>query len=265
MFQLYESHMSVCSGKARLILEEKGQTYEEIAIDLQKGESHTPEYMKLNPKGVVPTLIHDGLVVCESTVIMQYLDDIFADPPLVPDDPLARIKMRMWMKMVDEDVHPATAVVTYAIALRHEAGAKNSPEELEARFTRILDPVKRARNRALHYEGVESEAFGPAIKVMEKMLKGIEADLEGGGDWLLGDAYSLADAAVTPYVLRLEMLGFDDMLADGRPRLPDWWARIKSRPNYRGAISPATPAAAAEGRRKWGSEAWPRVKELLAA
>ena len=266
MFTLYESHMSVCSGKVRLILEEKGVDYEEIAIDLGKGEQLTDDYLKLNPKGVVPTLIHDDLVVRESTVIMQYLDDILPEPALTPADPLARMKMRYWFKLIDEEVHPHTSTVTAAVALRHERAAKNTPEQLEANFAAMPNPEKAARNRALQFDGIEADIFRPAIKSLEKMLAGIEDALaEGGGEFLLGDTYSLADAAVTPYVLRLETLGFDAMLGDGRVHLPAWWARIKARPNFRGVVSPATPPGLAGGRRKWGEEAWPRVKEILAA
>lgn len=265
MFTLYESHMSVCSGKVRLILEEKNQDYEEVAIDLGKGEQLTEEYLKLNPKAVVPTLIHDDLVVRESSVIMQYLDDIFPTPSLTPSDPVARINMRYWFKLIDDEVHPGTSIVTSAVALRHERAAKNTPEQLEANYAAMPDQKKAANNRALQFEGVEAEIFRPAINALEKMLVNIEAALaEGRGDFILGDDYSLADAAVTPYVLRLEMLGFDAMLGEGREHLPGWWERIKARPNFRGAISPATPPGAAGGRRKWGEEAWPRVKEILA-
>lgn len=116
MIQLYQSMQSVCSGKVRLVLEEKGAEYEEIDVDLQKGEQFDPDYMKLNPKAVVPTIIHDGKVIRESTVMIEYLDQVFPEPPLKPEDPYLTFRMRLFPKMMDEEVHPAVNLITYAVA-----------------------------------------------------------------------------------------------------------------------------------------------------
>ncbi len=77
MLQLYHNDMSTCAQKVWLTLAEKGLDWEGIHFNLREGPQHRPDYLKLNPAGVVPTLIDDGRVVIESTVIMEYLDDRF--------------------------------------------------------------------------------------------------------------------------------------------------------------------------------------------
>ena len=105
MLKLLHHSTSVCSSKVRFALAEKNLDFEGQIIDLIKGEQHTPAYLKLNPKGVVPTLIDDGMVIVESNVICEYLDDVFASPPLRPESPYERAQMRLWTKQLDEDIH----------------------------------------------------------------------------------------------------------------------------------------------------------------
>ena len=88
-------------------------------MDILAGEHHTPEYLKLNPKAVVPTLIHDGQVVRESSVICEYIDDVFPEPKLKPEAPLVCANMRLWTKLVDEEVHPSVRPITYVATHRH--------------------------------------------------------------------------------------------------------------------------------------------------
>ena len=101
MLELYHHGSSVCAAKVRLVLAEKDIPWEGHYLDILAGEQHTPEYLKLNPKAVVPTLIHDGQVIRESTVICEYIDDVFSGPKLKPADPLVRANMRLWTKLVD--------------------------------------------------------------------------------------------------------------------------------------------------------------------
>ena len=86
MLILYDFGNSVCCQKVRITLVEKGLTWEARRVDLFKTEQYDPEYLKLNPKGVVPTLVHDGTPVIESTLICEYIDDTFPEPPLMPNN-----------------------------------------------------------------------------------------------------------------------------------------------------------------------------------
>jgi glutathione S-transferase len=105
MLELYHNDMSTCAQKVRLTLAEKGLAWENRHLDLRAGDQQNPEYLKLNPRGVVPTIVDNGKVVRESTVIMEYLDDEYPNPSLRPADSHARAQMRLWTKRLDEGHH----------------------------------------------------------------------------------------------------------------------------------------------------------------
>jgi glutathione S-transferase len=113
MIELYHHGSSVCAAKVRFALAEKGVPWQGHYIDILRGDQFDPAYLKLNPKAVVPTLVHDGEVIVESTVICEYLDEVFPDPPLKPATPRERATMRQRTKAVDEDLQPASAEVTF--------------------------------------------------------------------------------------------------------------------------------------------------------
>ena len=87
-------------------------------LDLLKGEQFSPEYLRINPKGVVPTLVHDGMIVPESTVICEYVEETFPDRPIYPQSPYERSRVRVWTKAVDEELHPACSAITYIVSHR---------------------------------------------------------------------------------------------------------------------------------------------------
>ncbi|HEX3969907.1 MAG TPA: glutathione S-transferase N-terminal domain-containing protein, partial [Stellaceae bacterium] len=118
MLYLYQGSTSVCSVKVRIALEEKGLAFEGEILDLQRGDQHRPDYAKLNPNEVVPTLVHDGKVLIESTLIIEYLDEEFPKPPLMPNDPALGHRARLFMKKIDDYLHAACSTVTFATANR---------------------------------------------------------------------------------------------------------------------------------------------------
>jgi glutathione S-transferase len=235
MLYLYHGSTSVCAIKARLALAEKNLTWDGEVLDLQRGDQHRPEYEKLNPNHVVPTLVHDGRVVIESTLIIEYLDEAFAAPALMPADPYARAQARLWMKKIDDYLHAACSTVTFAIAFR-KGLLKKTPEELEARFAAMPDPAYRERQRLSIQHGVAAPHVPPAIANYDRYIGEMEAAL-AGTPWLAGEAYSLADVAATPYLNRAAMLGMDRLWVGRRPRVEDWFARIRARPSFDAAVS----------------------------
>ena len=263
MLKLYHGYLSVCAQKARLGLAEKGLAWESQLVDLQKGEQQTLEYLKLNPRGVIPTLVHDDRVVRESNVIIEYLDEVFAAPPLKSDDPYERAQMRIWMKRLDEGHHDvATAVMSQAISIRHRYLAMGV-EEATKRVEGQVDPIKRERRRSVMFEGVESPEFATAINMWRKLFDDMEAGLDAAG-FLAGSVYSLADLAWTPYFVRLEQLTFDRLM-DNYPNITEWFGKMKSRPSYPVAIEGWSSKSHVENNLKHGAEAWDRVKELFDA
>jgi glutathione S-transferase len=101
MMILHHGWRSSASRRVRLCLEEKGLAYEGHVVDMAKMEHHSLEYLKINPLGVIPTLIHDGKPLHESGTICEYLDESFPDPPLRPNDPYERAQMRNWIRHID--------------------------------------------------------------------------------------------------------------------------------------------------------------------
>jgi glutathione S-transferase len=100
MIDLHHHGSSVCAAKVRFALGEKGLAWQSHYLEIHKGDQFAPDYLKLNPKAVVPTLVHDGHVIVESTVINEYLDEVFPNVPLKPKDPQARAVMRVWTKAI---------------------------------------------------------------------------------------------------------------------------------------------------------------------
>ena len=133
MLTLYHGRTSVCSIKARLALAEKGVDWDGKLLTL-RGDQFDPAYMKLNPNAVVPTIVHDGKVIIESTVIMHYVDELFAGAALMPPDPRARASVRMIEKLMDEYVHVSCMTITFATANRSspiiKIGTPSSPSAL---------------------------------------------------------------------------------------------------------------------------------------
>jgi len=235
MLYLYHGSTMVCAIKARLTLAEKTLVWDGEVLDLQRGDQHRAEYAKLNPNHVVPTLVHDGRVLIESTLIIEYLDEAFPAPALMPADPYARAQARLWMKKIDDTLHAACSTVTFAIAFR-KGLLKKTPEELEARFAAMPDPAYRERQRLSIQHGVAAPHVPPALAAYDRYIGEMEQAL-AASPYLAGAAYSLADAAATPYLNRATQLGMDRLWVGRRPRVEDWFARIKARPSFDVAVS----------------------------
>jgi len=227
-------------------MKEKGLFWEVIEINLFRNEQYDPQYLKLNPKGVVPTIIHDGRAVIESTLICEYLDDVFPRPALIPSDPLLRTHMRLWSKMVDEGLHEGISEISFCAMFR-ERMRNLSPEQREIRFRNVGDPRRRDRFKSTFDIGTLSPFVLHAVAAYEKMFKMLESALAEGGPWILGSSPSLADINLMPYIARLEFLGLANLWTDQRPHVEAWWDRVRGWPSYRaGIVDPMTAAELAE-------------------
>lgn len=262
MLELYHNTMSSCAQKVRVALAEKGLEWKSHHLDLRAGDQQQPEYLKLNPKGVVPTLIDGELVIRESNVILEYLDDAFPKPPLRPSDPFGKAQVRLWNQRLAEGHHDiATATLSMGIAFRHQYLAKGEPACREL-VEKVPDPVKRERRRDVIYNGTEAREFRLAVEMWVRLLNDMEAAL-ARHDWLAGDAYTITDAAYTPYLTRLEhlkALGF----IDDKPLVTDWYRRIKARPSYEAGIIDWLDPSYLTLMGAKGEEAWPKVEAIIA-
>jgi glutathione S-transferase len=255
MLTLYHNDMSVCAQKVRLCLAEKGLAYEGKHFNLRAGDQQQPFYLKLNPKGVVPTLVHDDVVVTESVVINEYLDDAFPEPALKPATAAGRAKMRWWTKHIDDGIFAATGTVSMSVAFHHQY-----TQDVLDELIRQRGPAYRARFEMLR-KGVDNPNFADAIKRLYKMVTDMNAALERG-PWLVGDSVTLADIAYAPYITRLDHLKFLGLL-DKNPRTADWYERMKARDSYRSALAAQFNPKYLPLMDEKGSAAWPQVKELL--
>lgn len=235
MLRLYDGTTSVCAIKVRLALSEKGPPWKSETLDLRRGDQFDPDYLKLNPGAVVPTLIDGDDVIIESSVIMQYLEDLQPEPTLLPATPRDRARMRLWLKRIDDPTHPACGILTHATAFRPSFLAK-SPEEQKAHFAKMPDPARRARQEAVYRDGLDSPIVAGAVMTYDKLLADMETALENS-PWIAGPSYSLADAAATPYITRIDNLGLLTVWEEARPRVLDWFTRVRERPSFKAAVT----------------------------
>lgn len=260
MLRLYHGATSVCAIKARLTLAEKGLPWDGVLLDLRRGDQYEPGYRKLNPNAVVPTLVDDGRVIIESTLIVEYLDEAYPEPALMPRDPYARAQARLWMKKIDDYLHAACSTITFAIAFRW-VFLKLGREEIARRLANIPNEAYRERQRLSIEHGIEAPHVPPALRQHDAYFAEMEEALKRA-PFLAGDAYSLADAAATPYVNRAEMLGLEGMWQD-RPHLGAWLARVRARPSFADAITKYYTPQEAERFQFPREETWAKVRALL--
>ena len=260
MIALYHNDMSVCAQKVRFALAEKKLKWESRHLSLRAGDQQKPEYLKLNPNAVVPTLVDDGTVIIESTVFNEYLDDAYPEPHLRPADAPSRARIRLWTKQLDESVHAATSVVSRAIAFRHQKLATGM-EALEKLHRQMPDPVKRERSWETITKGVDSSYFAGAVKRFDKLLADIEAALSES-PWLAGKEFSLADIGYAPYMLRLDHLQMQ-FLWDKRPHIPAWYKRLQERRGYVEGLDKWLNASYLSLMKEKGMEVRERVKAVL--
>jgi glutathione S-transferase len=234
--ELYHFWSSVCSVRCRMALEEKGVAWTSKYVDLFKFDQLTPEYLKINPDGVVPTLVHDGEPVRESTIINEYIDAAFPGPSLIPADPLAAARMREFIRKCEDgfDAIVKLTMVKYILPkLRNRWGQDELLKQAARRPTRYYQDV---HSRAVRGEIPASE-LAACEAIIEDLLDHLEQVL-ADSPWIAGETFSLADIAIAPYVYRLSALGADRFWSkDRRPRINDWYQRLSARPAFVTAVS----------------------------
>jgi glutathione S-transferase len=235
MLTLYDGTTSVCAIKVRLALLEKGVPFRSHNIDLRAGDQFDPDYLNLNPNAVVPTLLDGETVILESSVILHYVEDTHPEPTLLPLDAHARARMRLWMKRVDDIVHPSIGNLTHATAYR-PAFLRLDKEGRVKRLAKIPDENRRTRFAAVYEQGLEAPVVIGAVKVVNTLMRDMEAALAETA-FLAGPTYSLADCAVTPYAHRLFDLGLLGLWAADCPNLFRWYGAIRERANFAPAIT----------------------------
>jgi len=263
MLTLYHYDRSTAAQRVRLALEEKGIPWQSVIVDTARGDvENLPEdYHRLNPKGLVPVIIHEGVAIPESLVILEYLEDAFDDAPRRPQSPAARARMRLWMRKIDESVHVASRVVGVCIVNRHIYREKGEAKIREY-YGQMKDRVRKQNDLVNIEEGLDSPLLPDSVRTFRSLFEEMDGWL-AENEWLAGDSYSLADVALVVYVRRLESFMMAPLWA-GLGNLDAWYRRIETRPAYRKAVIEWGDVTE-EARRKHGAEAFEQMKTLWLA
>jgi glutathione S-transferase len=202
MLKLYHFERSGNAREVRLALHEKNLPFEEVIIDVMKGDTKKPEFLKLNPFGKVPVLVDGELALYEAMLINEYLDEKYPAPPIMPKAPEARAEVRKWSYWGTQKMEKHMAPVLLEMLLK--------PEEK-------WDKEMIEKNK---------KALGEALVTLNERLDGRE--------YICGE-YSLADICVTPHLAALGRIKYN---ADaGLTNYHAWFKRLRERPNFKASIS----------------------------
>lgn len=227
---LYHADMSNCAMRVRIALEEKQLPWTSHALDLLKGETHTPEYFGINPNGVVPTLVHDGVVIIESDDIIAYIDEKFPEPPLMPTDPEGQAAVRGWLKLAT-GIH-VKAVKTFIYHNKMRSKLAMSDAEM-ARYKQL-----QTNSELLEFHqksasgGFSAQEVAAAQAILDDCFAKVEASL-AHHTWIVGDSFSLADIAWVPLHFTLIGANYD---SDRFPKVSAWAEALRLRPSFQKGV-----------------------------
>ena len=231
MLELYylEECDSICSNRPRMALVEKGiDDWVPHKMELVKRDQFKPEYLKLNPKAQVPTLVHDGKVIRESSIICNYIDDLSDEPALKPASAVDRAHMQEWIKDCDEAGYQATASINFVTKFRLTIPI----EVMEARWKQVTDVERLHRQQSCIREGMQSPYVIRAVAFYERLFNKLEDSLSDGRSWVMGEQYTLVEINLAPFIKVLELLRLLPLFLKDRPNASRWWQEVTSRPSY---------------------------------
>ena len=228
-FKLYNAPQSTCSQRVRFVFNTKGLPFDEVKLNLLAGDQLKPDYLKLNPNGVVPTLDHDGQIVIDSSAIIEYLDEVAPAASFTPEDPVARAHMRALMHYIDEMPAAAVRVPTFNLAFL-PGFQKMSAED----FTAMAEskPLRREFMYSMGQAGFSKQEMDAALQRLRRAYERMDAEIEkSGGPWLMGRDITLADVSVMPALVRMDDLGLADW--QDLPRVVAWYDAIRAHPSFK--------------------------------
>lgn len=226
---LYHSAYSTCSQKVRLSLAEKGLDYTSNELSFAKQEQLAPDYLQINPNGVVPTLAHDGQVIMDSSVIVEYLDEVFPTPPLRPADAVGRAKMRVWLRFMEEVPTKAIRIPSFQRVFLPTLRLIKRPDGFGK------DTDKRTLRKGFYGKMNKGQGFSdPEVDESNQHLQMTVDRIEqalADGPWVMGTQLTLVDLTLAPLIDRMLDLGCHHFF-DSAPRTLEWMHRLQDRPSY---------------------------------
>lgn len=233
MLMLYHASHSTCSQKVRLVLHEKGLKFDDVKLDLAKKDQLKPEYLTINPNGVVPTLVDDGTPIIESSVICEYLDEKFREPSqLMPEDLVARARTRAWMHYIEEVAVPAIRVPSFNRAFLYRFADLDQKrwedEQMNVRKVRKELFQNMGSPKGFTRADVD-KALGELEETCRRMHESIK---DTGGPWIMGKNFSLVDVLVMPSIDRMADLGLSYVWETKHPNVTKWYEALQARPSF---------------------------------
>jgi glutathione S-transferase len=228
---LFHADMSNCSMRVRMVLAEKNLPWTSHHLDLRKKEAVTPEYFGIHPKGLVPTLVHDGVVHIESNDIIEYLDERFPDPPLQPSTPAARAHIHEWLQTAT-DIHlKAVKTVIYGRKIS-KVLKKNEAEDAKYRALQRDPELLAFHGQATGGDGLPEATIRAAEENLYGLFQNADNEL-AQHQWLVGDQFSLADISWVPLHFTLIGVGFP---FERYPHVAAWADAIRERPSFQEGV-----------------------------
>ena len=237
MLELYNRSTSTCSQKVRISLAEKNLDYVDRQVNNMVNENLSPEYLKLNPNGVVPTLVHYGNVILDSSVICEYLDEVFPQVSLTPEGPVSRAKMRAWMRFMEEVPTAAIRVPSFHMAIAQRFAGMDEKTFITEQAN--IRPLRKHLYRRMGVKGFSNEDVATSLEQLDLTLSRMQAAL-ANGPWLMGGQFTLADVIVIPTIDRMNDLGLADMWKKKYPLIEPWYRRFQARPSFKKAFGPGS-------------------------
>lgn len=233
MIALYHFSDSFCSFKVRMALAEKGLEWESRHVNLMRFENLEPEYLGVNPNGLVPTLVDGDDTVFDSSIINEYLDERYPQLPLRPPDAGERARMRYWVKHEEDELFVAVRPASLNLLMKqvYDGYTDQELEDFLAHHPRpYLIPTLKKMFRAPFDRKAVDGSRRRIRTAFEKMNESLSRQ-----PWLAGESYSLADIATAPVIDRVFRLGFEDLWS-GLTGVTEWLGRLTSRPAYKTAL-----------------------------
>ena len=230
---VFHYFLSNCAQRVCIALEEKGLDWTPHAVNLFTQENTTDEYFRINPTGLVPALVHDGVAVTESIDILRYIEKHFPEPPLYPSDPEQRKQADSWMDSATDNHMGVVKTYMYSQIL----GASKKPEMMEHYMEKQQDPDLIAFHQET-LSGFAQSKVDAAERQLFAFYDSIEQAL-GQHHWLVGDQFSYADIAwfVTYFLnYRTGAINFRNY-----PNIRNWAARIMQRPSFQRGVTRIQP------------------------